>query len=111
MTSMSHPTFGAARNDAPPEPRSVMEQLLEAFRDPSPDLNRIVALIAGEPKLQAEVMRRSNSVAFGGNTPAEDLFEALCRIGISEAFQMVTSYRRPPVTRTTSSTHPGSRLL
>ena len=74
----------------------VLSELLEAFRDPDPDLDHIVDLIADEPSLKAEVLRRGNSVMFGGSAPAADVFEAVSRIGMYEAYSAVVALTHVP---------------
>jgi HD-like signal output (HDOD) protein len=78
----------------PPEPPSAaVKELLDAFRDPNLDLDHIVEIIAGEPVLSAEILRRSNSVRFGGREPATDLFVAITRIGMNEAYSALVGLR------------------
>jgi HD-like signal output (HDOD) protein len=71
----------------PPQPASaVVKELRAALHDPNLNLDHIVELIASEPALAAEVLRRGNSVRFGGKEPATDVFAAVARIGMNGAY-------------------------
>lgn len=72
----------------PPFPRNV-PQLLEALGEPDVDADRVVALIQYDPALTANVMRLCNSVVFGVGRPANDLHEAVLRLGLNEVYQLV----------------------
>lgn len=72
----------------PPFPRNV-PQLLEALGEPDVDADRVVSLIQYDPALTANVMRLCNSVIFGGARPANDLHEAVLRVGLNEVYQLV----------------------
>ena len=73
-----------------PAPAAVKE-LLAALHDPNLNLDHIVELIADEPALSTEILRRGNSVRFGGREPATDLFAAITRIGMNEAYSALTA--------------------
>ena len=81
----------SVRVEPPQPPSAVVKELLDAFRDPNLDLDHIVEIIAGEPVLSAEILRRSNSVRFGGREPATDIFAAVTRIGINEAYSALVT--------------------
>jgi len=98
MANMSKKDFGVATVAALQPAREVLTELLEAFRDPDPDLDHIVDLITVEPSLTAEVLRRSNSVLFAGSEPASDVFEAVSRIGMYEAYSAVVALTHSPRT-------------
>jgi len=74
----------------PPVP-DVLTELLREFTVSDPNLDHIAKLIAVEPTLAEEVVRRSNRVMFAGSAPAMDVFEAITRIGILEARSAVLS--------------------
>ena len=78
--------------DAQPESVAVKE-LLAALRDSNLNLDHIVEMIAGEPALSTEILRRGNSVRFGGKEPATDLFVAITRIGMDEAYSALVALR------------------
>jgi HD-like signal output (HDOD) protein len=86
MNETNHPPVGVQ----PPQPDSaVVKELLSALRDANLNLDHIVELIAGEPALSTEILRRGNSVRFGGKEPATDLFAAVTRIGMNEAYSVL----------------------
>ena len=90
----SNDTTSPAVNVESPQPESpVVTELLAAFSNPDLDLDHIVELIACEPRLSTEILRRSNSVRFGGKAPATDIFAAISRIGISEAQNALVALR------------------
>ena len=84
-------TTPAVKVDHPEPPSPVVKELLEAFRDPNLDMDHVVELIAGEPALSAEILRRGNSVMFGGKEPTNDVFAAFTRIGINEAYRALVA--------------------
>jgi HD-like signal output (HDOD) protein len=93
LRSTNETTSPAVDVESPePEPAGVTE-LRAAFSNPDLDLDRIVELIAGEPTLSTEILRRSNSVRFGGKAPATDIFTAISRIGIYEASNALQALR------------------
>ena len=79
--------------ESPQAESEVMTELLAAFSNPDLNLDHIVELIACEPTLSTEILRRSNSVRFGGKAPATDIFAAISRIGISEAQNALVALR------------------
>lgn len=100
MANISRKDFGPVTVTATTPAPDVLTELLEAFRDPDPDLDYIVELITVEPALSAEVLRRSNSVMFGAGAPAADVFEAVSRIGMYEAYSAIVALTHAP--------HPGN---
>lgn len=87
---MSKADFYAAKVKRLQPMPAVVTQLLRNFSDPDHDLDEAVQLLRVEPTLTAEVMRRANTVAFAGSEPATDVFEAVSRIGMYEAYCAVT---------------------
>jgi HD-like signal output (HDOD) protein len=79
--------------ESPQAESEVMTELLAAFSIPDLNLDHIVELIACEPALSTEILRRSNSVRFGGKDPTTDIFAAISRIGISEAQNALVALR------------------
>jgi HD-like signal output (HDOD) protein len=79
--------------ESPQAESEVMTELLAAFSNPDLNLDHIVELIACEPALSTEILRRSNSVRFGGKAPVTDIFAAISRIGISEAQNALVALR------------------
>jgi len=81
----------------PPQPESaVVKELLAALRDSNLNLDHIVELIASEPRLSAEILRRGNSVMFGGRVPVTDVFAAVTRIGMYEAHSALVALNASP---------------
>lgn len=109
MANISKTNFGAATVAQLQPAPAVLTELLEAFRDPDPDLDHIVNLIAVEPSLRSEVLRRSNSVLFAGSEPAADVFEAVSRIGMYEAYSAVVALTHSPRTNVFPPLHLSSR--
>jgi len=70
-------------------------ELMREFSVPEPDLDRIVQMIDNESGLAAEVLRRSNTVAFAGRTPTFDVFEAVTRLGLVEVRDTVLAFIDP----------------
>lgn len=74
----------------PPTPTLLLE-LLAVFRQPDTDVDRVVNLIAHEPAVTAEILKRCNSVFFGGQEPTLDIYEAVSRLGFYEIYTLVAS--------------------
>jgi HD-like signal output (HDOD) protein len=78
----------------------VAVELVDLFRDPDHDIDRIVDFISQDPRLTAETLRRCNSVVFAGNQSITDLFEAVNRLGFYELYDIIASSvadRLPPL--------------
>jgi HD-like signal output (HDOD) protein len=85
-------TFSTTMSAKPSQPASaVAKELRAALHDPNLNLDHIVELIASEPALAAEVLRRGNSVRFGGKEPATDVFAAVARIGTNGAYSALAA--------------------
>ena len=74
----------------PPAPR-VLPELLKLLREEDVDSAKVVSVIACDPALTANVLQLCNSAYFGLATPAEDLQEAVTRVGYNQVFQMVAA--------------------
>lgn len=72
----------------PPAPM-VAIQLLELFGDSDRDIDRIVKLISHDPSLTAETLQRCNRGCLAGAELAEDMFEAVSRLGLYEIYSIV----------------------
>lgn len=107
MANMSKTDLGGTTVTDLQPTAEVLTELLEAFREPDPNLDRIVELIAVQPSLRAEVLRRSNSVLYARSEPASDVFEAVCRIGMYGAYSAVVALTHSPQT----AVIPPSRLF
>ena len=66
-------------------------QLLELFRDPDRDIDRIVEFISRDPALTAETLRRSNNASLGGPDRTTDIFEAVSRLGFYELYGLIAA--------------------
>ena len=75
-------------------------QLLDLFRDPDHDIDRIVDFISHDPLLKAETLRRCNNASFGGSNRTTDIFEAVSRLGFYELYDIIVASlgSRPPET-------------
>ena len=89
----SETTSSPVSVDSPQPESAVVTELLAAFSNPDLNLDHIVELIACEPSLSTEILRRSNSVRFGGKAPAKDIYTAISRIGIYEAHSALQALR------------------
>ncbi len=84
----------------PPSPR-LLVKLLELVKHPDPDISEVVKLISHDPAFTVEVLKRCNSAYFAGEKPAEDMFDAVSRLGIHEIYQIIlamfaaTAFLRP----------------
>jgi putative nucleotidyltransferase with HDIG domain len=81
-------TFIDSVHHLPPSPR-LLVKLLEVFKQPDPDIEEVVKLISHDPSFTVEVLKRCNSAFFAGDKPAEDMFEAVSRLGFHEIYQIV----------------------
>lgn len=73
----------------PPSPRLLIK-LMELFKQPDQDVNEVVGLISHDPAFTAEVLKRCNS-AFLGSQPAEDMTEAVMRLGFEEIYSLIVA--------------------
>ena len=77
---------------ATPSPDTMAAvQLLDLFRDPDRDIDRIVEFISHDPALTAETLRRCNSAQLQGAQPTTDIFEAVSRLGFYELYGLVAA--------------------
>lgn len=74
----------------PPAPTLLVE-LLGLFKDPDRDVDRVVELVSLDPSITAEVLRRCNSAFLSGGEPANDMFEAVSRVGFYEVYTVVAA--------------------
>ena len=72
----------------PPSPRALV-RLLELFKQPHQDVHEIVRLLTHDPSFTVEVLKRCNSAYFTGAKPADDMFEAVTRLGLQEIYSIV----------------------
>lgn len=88
MENFSHP---ARRAEAVPADTIAAIQLLDLFRDPDRDIDRIVQFIHDDPALTAETLRRCNNGLFRGSERTTDIFEAVSRLGFYELYDIVAA--------------------
>lgn len=81
----------ASRGEPLPLDTLAAIQLLDLFRDPDRDVDRIVEFISQDPRLTAETLKRCNNVMFRGIEPTADLFEAVSRLGFYELYGIIAA--------------------
>lgn len=74
----------------PPAPR-ILPELLNLLRQDDVDSGRVVQLIAFDPGITTAVLRLCNSAAFAGSTPADNLQDAVGRLGFRSIYQLVAA--------------------
>lgn len=74
----------------PPAPR-ILPELLTLLRQDDVDGDRVVKLILFDPAITASVMRLCNSPYFCGGSPANDIKEAITRLGFRQIYQLVAA--------------------
>jgi HD-like signal output (HDOD) protein len=74
-------------------PRDILAavQLLDLFRDPDRDVDRIVEFVSQDPWLTAETLKRCNLAAFRGAERTTDIFEAVSRLGFYELYGLISA--------------------
>jgi putative nucleotidyltransferase with HDIG domain len=81
-------TFIDSVHHLPPSPR-LLVKLLGVFNHPDKDIDEVVELISNDPSFTAEVLKRCNSAFFASGKPAEDIFDAVSRLGFREIYSIV----------------------
>ena len=66
-------------------------QLLDLFRDPDHDVDRIVEFISQDPLLAAETLKRCNNATYRGAERTTDIFEAVSRLGFYELYGIIAA--------------------
>ena len=79
----------SGKGEAMPVDAIAAVQLLELFRDPDRDVDRIVEFISQNPLLTAETLKRCNSSIYRGSERITDIFEAVSRLGFYELYDIV----------------------
>lgn len=77
-------------SNLPPAPKVLTELLTLLGRD-DVDSDKIVSIIALDPGLTASVLQLANSALLGASRPAEELSEAVARLGFNQVFQLVAA--------------------
>jgi HD-like signal output (HDOD) protein len=90
-----------------PVDTSAAVQLLDLFRDPDHDVDRIVEFISQDPLLCAETLKRCNNVVFAGSERITDVFEAVNRLGYYELYDIIAgSLGAPTASQSPASAKP-----
>jgi len=66
-------------------------QLLELFRDPDYDVDRIVEFISQDPWLTSVTLKRCNNSTHHGTARTTDIFEAVSRLGFYELYGIISA--------------------
>ncbi len=74
----------------PPAPR-ILPELLQLVRRSDVDADKVVNLIRFDPALTAGVLQLANSAFFGSARPADDLGEAVTRLGFQQVYILVAA--------------------
>lgn len=74
----------------PPAPR-VLPELLKLLRRSDVDADKVVSLVKYDPALTASALQLANSAFFGSARPAEDLGEAVTRLGFQQVYILVAA--------------------
>lgn len=74
----------------PPAPR-ILPELLQLLRRSDVDADKVVNLIRYDPALTAGVLQLANSAFFGSARPADDLSEAVTRLGFQQVYILVAA--------------------
>lgn len=72
----------------PPAPM-VLPKLLSLLSHPDTASDQVVECVSFDPALTASVLQLCNSAFFAGATPADDLNEAVNRLGFNEVYRLV----------------------
>jgi HD-like signal output (HDOD) protein len=90
----------AVRTEPLPLDTRAAVQLLDLFRDPDHDVDRIVEFISQDPLLAAETLKRCNNAVYRGAERTTDIFEAVSRLGFYELYGIIAAstgtQRLPP---------------
>jgi HD-like signal output (HDOD) protein len=81
----------AGRAEPLPLDTMAARELLDLFRDPDHDIDRIVEFISQDPWLTAETIKRCNRAMFRGVRRTTDIFEAVSRLGFYELYGIIAA--------------------
>jgi HD-like signal output (HDOD) protein len=81
----------AVRTEPLPLDTMAAQELLDLFRDPDHDIDRIVEFISQDPWLTAETIKRCNRATFRGAQRTTDIFEAVSRLGFYELYGIIAA--------------------
>lgn len=74
----------------PPAPR-ILPQLMMLLGKPDIDADQVTRLITYDPALTASVLQLCNSAYIGAASPADNLQEAITRLGFRQIYQLVAA--------------------
>jgi len=74
----------------PPAPK-VLPRLLGLLGQPNSDVSQVVDLIKYDPSLTVSVLKLCNSAFFASSRPADDIQEAITRLGFNQICRMVVA--------------------
>jgi len=89
--SMEDVVSFASRAEPLPLDGMAAQELLDLFRDPDHDIDRIVDFISQDPWLTAETIKRCNRATFRGAQRTTDIFEAVSRLGFYELYGIIAA--------------------
>jgi putative nucleotidyltransferase with HDIG domain len=88
----------------PASPRPLPE-LLRALTEVDSDITQVTELIAVDPALTAKLLRTCNSAFFGLARPADDVAEAVSRLGFRTVYRVVSAVRCAYLLRPATPSH------
>ncbi len=74
--------------DIPPQPRVVLE-LYKIFKEPDPDVSRIVKLVSDDLALTAKLIKLANSPFWGGGRKIDSIRQAFMILGTKNFYSLV----------------------
>src|SRR6058998_3843257 len=108
--AVSHPSFFNQKDmdrieelldgiDTLPLSPTPLPQLFRALTDTDSDLSQVVDLISFDPALTAKLLKTCNSAFFGRAEPANDVAEAVQRLGFQTVYRLVATVKGAQVLR------------
>jgi putative nucleotidyltransferase with HDIG domain len=85
--------------DALPVSPYPLPELFKALSDPNTDMGRVVEIIQYDPALTAKLLQLCNSAFFGRGRPANEVSEAVARLGFQTIYRVVASLKSPQLFR------------
>src|SRR4051794_10472010 len=76
-----------------------LPELSKALTDPNADLNRVVEIISFDPALTAKLLQLCNSASFSRGTPANDVAQAVNRLGFQTVYRALAALKGPQIFR------------
>lgn len=88
MSMIKAQDYLADLESLPPAPQ-ILPQILRLLSDSDTDTDKVVELISLDPALTARVMQSCNSAFLAAASPAQDVSEAVGRVGFQAIYRMV----------------------